>query len=160
MWNIKKIISKGDYYYCVAEGHPKANKHGYVLHHRVVVENHLNRLLSDREVVHHINGDKRDNRIENLQVLDSKTHLQLHGAKKGRLYVDLKCPQCGRLFTKPHNSTHVVKGGLYTTCSRVCRGKLSRFIQLHGATHIVESAISENILTVYRKYAVDNPEET
>lgn len=160
MWNIEKIISKGDYHYCVVRGHPKATKHGYVLHHRVVVENHLNRLLNDDEVVHHINGDKLDNRLENLQVLDSKTHARIHGIQQGKKYADLKCPQCGKGFTKPYNTTHVVKRGTYTACSRSCSGKLSRFIQLHGVTPIVESAISENILAVYQKYTADNSEET
>jgi uncharacterized C2H2 Zn-finger protein len=160
MWNIKKIIRKGDYNYCVVDEHPKAIKYGYVLHHRVVMENHLNRLLNDDEIVHHINGDKLDNRVENLQVLDSKAHAKLHGSQKGRKYADLKCPQCGKLFTKPHNTTHLVNGNSYTTCSRVCRGKLSRFIQFHGLTPTMESAISENILAIYKKYKADNPEET
>lgn len=46
--------------------------------HRHIIEQHLSRKLSDDEVVHHINGDKKDNRIENLQVMTKKEHLQFH----------------------------------------------------------------------------------
>ena len=59
MWNIEKIVKKGDYLYAVVKEHPKATKHGYVLLHRVVMENHLNRLLNEDEVVHHRNKDKK-----------------------------------------------------------------------------------------------------
>lgn len=53
MWNIEKIVSKGDYDYAVVKGHPNATENSYVLHHRIVMENHLNRLLNSNEVVHH-----------------------------------------------------------------------------------------------------------
>ena len=43
MWNIKKIVSKGDYLYALVPEHPKATKNGYVLLHRIVMENHLGR---------------------------------------------------------------------------------------------------------------------
>lgn len=46
--------------------------------HRVVMEQHLGRKLNPDEVVHHINGNKFDNRIENLSVMSKSDHAKLH----------------------------------------------------------------------------------
>ena len=46
--------------------------------HVLMMEQILGRPLKDNEVVHHINGDKRDNSPENLQVMDRREHGQLH----------------------------------------------------------------------------------
>lgn len=71
----KKKNIKG--YICVWNPqHPKASW-GYVYEHRLVMEKYLGRYLTSKEEVHHINGIKDDNGIENLKLLKSRDHSKL-----------------------------------------------------------------------------------
>ncbi|MFA5378056.1 MAG: HNH endonuclease [Dehalococcoidia bacterium] len=50
----------------------------YSWEHRVIMENHLGRLLTEDEHIHHINGVKTDNRVENLELHSNSDHRKLH----------------------------------------------------------------------------------
>lgn len=46
--------------------------------HRLIMEEYLGRKLEENEIVHHINEDKKDNRIENLEVMKLSEHSKMH----------------------------------------------------------------------------------
>ena len=84
-WNIGKTYQKcsGNYYinnggsksYYIGD---KSYKGGYVTEHRIVMELHLGRRLKEGEVIHHIDGDKTNNNLNNLFLTDKKNHRDLH----------------------------------------------------------------------------------
>ena len=57
-----------------------ARKDGYVMEHRLVMAGAMGRCLSRQEVVHHLNHDSMDNRLDNLKLFASNSlHKRFEG---------------------------------------------------------------------------------
>lgn len=125
-FKILKRIKSGDYYRALVPNHPNADRHGYVVEHRVKIENYLGRLLNKNEIVHHKNKDTLDNRIKNLKVFKNKSvHSKFHSPSSKK--IKLTCPICKKVFYK-RLQFFLWKKKFYQTnffCSRKCNGTYS-----------------------------------
>lgn len=150
LWEIQGIVSKGDYLYAVVPDHPKATKNNYVLFHRVLVECYLDRKLTTSEVVHHIDGDSKNNKLDNLALMEYRDHVRWHGAQNNRrTLVRLLCPTCQREFVLPKRKTHLNdKNRSFTSCSKSCGTKFS-YETRKGEALYVENAIKQNVIEIF-----------
>jgi len=145
-WKIEKIVSCGNYLFAIVRGHPNAYAHDYILLHRVIMENHLGRLLEPYEVVHHKNENTKDNRIENLELMTEIQHKRLHKTL-GKTMVELKCPSCGKIFIKEKRLSHLQSNKrIFDSCSRSCGYNFSHRIRKEGITKEIKDLLTENII--------------
>lgn len=75
-WNGYIRVSRPD--------HPFCDGKGYVLEHRLVMEAFLGRYLDDFEKVHHCDGNKSNNEIENLDLISLCEHTSMHHRGKSK----------------------------------------------------------------------------
>lgn len=90
-WNGGRYINKNGYIMVYMPDHPDSVHNGYILEHRLVMSDHLKRRLLSWEVVHHVNGIKIDNRIDNLELVTQSRNVMYKN-------VAHRCPKCGHLF--------------------------------------------------------------
>ena len=74
----KGYCNNNGYIYIYKAKHPNANKNGQISEHRYIAEKKIGRLLTDDDVVHHINGKRSDNRPKNLFVCSKEEHKEVH----------------------------------------------------------------------------------
>ena len=73
-----RVIDTSGYIRIKVPNHPHASSSGYVLEHRVIMENQQKRLLTKKESVHHKNFNKSDNQIDNLCIIINNEHAKTH----------------------------------------------------------------------------------
>jgi hypothetical protein len=78
-WKGGREVNDDGYIKVCRPNHPHKDARGYVFEHRLVMEKKLDRYLLAKEVVHHKDYDKKNNRIENLVLFpDQKAHIAWH----------------------------------------------------------------------------------
>lgn len=87
-WNYKNGRVEGEYARILVDGK-------YIREHRYLMEKVIGRKLNKGEVVHHIDGNSRNNSISNLALMESGEHTRLH--VKGKRHKKTKYPICIKL---------------------------------------------------------------
>ncbi len=82
-WKGGRYKTSNGYIFILKPFHPLANKQGYVLEHRLIVEKHLEYYLNRNQQVHHIDENRSNNNPHNLFVFSTyHGHKALHSLSK------------------------------------------------------------------------------
>lgn len=104
--------------------HPNSNKYGRIQEHRHLMSNHLGRALEAHELVHHIDGNKQNNSIENLKIVTNETHHLEHNWGK-----NLKVSRWGdTLVAERSKVKSITEVGIEDTYDVHMKGKHHNFV--------------------------------
>lgn len=129
-------VQRGDGYILVyCPSYPGAKPNGYVFEHRLVMASHLGRVLSSDEIVHHRNGKRDDNRLENLELMSNAQHCRMHMARVPKEVLALRAAplmELARLRRKPRETISCACG-----CGELIetpdeKGRSRKFIRGHN----------------------------
>ena len=159
---VTSIAKQHEYLYALIHGHPNCTPKGYVLYHRLIMENYIGRYLTRDEVVHHKDGNKSNNDISNLELMTNAEHSRLHAKEQAKtcvhLSLELLCPICGKIFYRKqsesqYNSNIQSRNKSNADCCCLkCAQKMAVYIKRGDIPIEVQNRISENIQDFYYEY--------
>lgn len=151
------------YLACYMPNHHRATSSGMVYEHILVAEQKIGRLLKPDEVVHHIDGKRNNNSLNNLLIFRSKAdHTSFHHGKnflldnEGIAYVPNKnnyyCVDCGKEISK--NATRCIEcaNKQQQKVNRPSREELKELIRKFPFTQIgTKFSVSDNTIRKWCK---------
>lgn len=157
---MKKVRILNDYRVIFKPNHHRAMKNkcwdGYVYEHIYFAEHSLGRKISETEVVHHLDGNRSNNRCDNLLVLERSQHGKLHHwidigfPYKNLNEENLRIPS----FCKVCEITLQIDQEQY--CSNDCRAFDTRKVERPSKEQLKEDINNMSWLAIGRKYKVSN----
>lgn len=100
---------------------PFTQKSKCISYARYLVSIKENRILSSDEQVDHIDEDKTNDDISNLQILSARDNKDKHYRLKGKTrYLKLICPMCNKEFDIEYRNSFSRKNSKFHCCSKLC----------------------------------------
>ena len=160
-----KVITTNDYYDVYYPQHPKARENGSVMLHILVAEKMLGRNLTEQEVIHHIDGNRKNNNENNLMVFATQSdHISYHQMIKSKTKKDFILKQINGVYHCNYKNKHTVcricskpiyaysKTGVCNSCYHTSTRKVIR-----PTRETLKSEIKHNsFVALGRKYGVSD----
>ena len=148
-----RVIHKPEHFNCMSSDNWK----GYVYEHIYLIEKSLGRPLNKEEVVHHLDCDRSNNRIENLIVLSRGMHARLHA------WLDKGGPTNPKDYKGPIGTRYcevcgaTLQGKQKHTCSKECNQiRKERLSSRPSKEQLAQDIKNMSWCAIGRKYGVSD----
>ena len=130
-WRGGRYVKNG-YIYIHTPNHPQCDSNGYAPEHRIVYERYHGCCLLKWIQIHHIDGNRQNNHINNLQPMKREEHTKLERTGRRKDTSDRFCQVCGSITTRVRHGWNEWNKTLgYWRCYRCVDREMKRKKRLH-----------------------------